>query len=149
MSAALHMANAQDLDRVVALVTAFHAEQDITLPDDQRRTGLAPLLEGSPYGAVYLIGPKRAPIGYVAITFTWSIEFGGLNAILDEIYLKPAVRGRGIASEVLNALSARLFEAGVCAIDLEVDSDNAAARKLYTRAGFKPRTRYVTMTRQR
>lgn len=148
MSAALHMATAADLERVLSLVTQFHAEEDITLSDAQRHDGIAPLLDGSPYGAVYLIGPKRAPIGYVAITFTWSIEFGGLNAILDEVFLKPAVRGRGIATEVLIALSARLFEAGICTIDLEVDSENAAARKLYTRAGFKPRTRYMSMTRQ-
>lgn len=148
MSAALHMATPEDLDRVLTLVTAFHAEEGLSLSDDQRRGGVLPLLDGSPYGTVYLIGPRRAPIGYVAITFTWSIEFGGLNAILDEIYLKPAVRGRGIASEVLIALTARLFEAGVCAIELDVDNDNAAARKLYTRTGFKPRARYLTMTRQ-
>ena len=30
-----------------------------------RRAALIPLLEGSPHGAAYLIGPARAPIGYV------------------------------------------------------------------------------------
>ena len=53
------------------MVAAFHAEAGIAQDDAGRRAALAPLLEGSPYGAVYLIGPARAPVGYLAVCFTW------------------------------------------------------------------------------
>ena len=147
MSAAIHLAGEDDLDRVVSLVAAFLEEQGFALDPEQRRACIAPLLSGSPYGSVYLIGPQRAPIGYVAVTFTWSVEFGGLDAAIDEIYLRPGVRGRGIASEVLQAICKRLFQAGVMLIDLEVDRDNAAARKLYERLGFEARDTYLIMHR--
>jgi len=103
-----------------------------------RQTGVAPLLDGIPQGCAYLIGPPRAPIGYVIITFGWSVEFGGLDAIIDELYIRPGVRGRGIASEALIALPRALAGGGLRSVHLEVDRSNAAAIKLYRRAGFIP-----------
>jgi len=109
--------------------------------------GVAPLLDGIPHGCAYLIGPARTPIGYIVITFGWSVEFGGLDGIVDELYIRPGVRGRGIASEALNALPRALAGAGLRAVHLEVEKDNAAAIKLYRRAGFTPRDTYMFMTK--
>ena len=130
MSASLTLAKPDHLDKLIALVTAFHVEEGIELTDEARRAGVAPLLEGIPYGAAYLIGPPRAPIGYIVITFGWSVEFGGLDAIIDELYIRPGVRGRGIASEALIALPRALAGGGLRAIHLEVDRTNACL--LYT-----------------
>jgi ribosomal protein S18 acetylase RimI-like enzyme len=148
MSAALTLATPDHLERLLALITAFHAEQDIEMSADARAAGFAPLLDGIPHGCAYLIGPPRAPIGYVVVTFGWSVEFGGLDAIIDELYVRPGVRGRGIASEALLALPRALSAGGVKAIHLEVDRDNAAAVALYRRAGFAPRDRYMFMSRK-
>jgi len=148
VSAALTLAKPEHLDRLVTLCAAFHTEEGITQSDEARRDALAPLLEGSPYGAVYLIGPARAPIGYLVVCFGWSIEFGGLDAILDELYIRPGVRGRGIATESLIALPRALAEGGLRAIHLEVDRENTAAVKLYKRAGFTPREKYMFMSRE-
>lgn len=147
MSAALTLAKPDHLDKLIALVTAFHAEAGIEMEDEARESGLAPLLDGIPHGAAYLIGPPRAPIGYIVITFGWSVEFGGLDAIIDELYIRPGVRGRGIASEALIALPRALAGGGLRAIHLEVDRDNAAAVKLYRRAGFRERDRYMVMSK--
>ena len=148
MSASLTLAKPDHLDKLIALVTAFHVEEGIELTDEARRAGVAPLLEGIPYGAAYLIGPPRAPIGYIVITFGWSVEFGGLDAIIDELYIRPGVRGRGIASEALIALPRALAGGGLRAIHLEVDRTNAAAKKLYHRAGFQARENYIYMSRK-
>ncbi len=147
MSAALTLGAPDHLEKLVALVAAFHAEEGIEMSDEARRNGLGPLLDGIPHGAVYLIGPPRAPIGYIVITFGWSVEFGGLDAIIDELYIRPGVRGRGIASEALIALPRALAGAGLRAIHLEVARDNAAAIKLYRRAGFHERDKYMFMSK--
>lgn len=147
MSAALTLGAPDHLEKLLALVAAFHAEQGIETTDERRRRGVAPLLDGIPHGAVYLIGPPRAPIGYIGITFGWSVKFGGLDAIIDELYIRPGVRGRGIASEALIALPRALAGGGLRAIHLEVDRDNPAALKLYRRAGFSAREGYVVMSR--
>jgi len=148
MSAALHLAKPDDLDRLCALIAAFHAEQGLETTDEARRAGLVPLLDGIPHGAAYLIGPARAPMGYVIVTFGWSVQFGGMDGVIDEIYLRPAVRGRGIATETLISLPKALAGAGLKALHLEVDRDNEPAKRLYARAGFKPRERYMLMSKR-
>ncbi len=144
----LTLAAPDDLERVLPLVEAFHAEEGIAQDDATRRAALAPLLEGSPHGCVYLAGPVRAPIGYVIISFGWSIEFGGLDGFVDEIFIRPGVRGRGIGTEILLSLPKTLAKAGMRAIHLEVDRGNAAARRVYEKLRFEPREDYMLMTRK-
>lgn len=143
----LRLATTDDLDRLMALVAGFHAQSGIEQDEDTRRGALAPLLEGSPHGAIWMIGPRVAPVGYIAVSFGWSIEFGGLDAFLDEIYVREKVRGRGMGSEALAALLRALSEQGIAAMHLEVEAANDAAQRLYRRVGFAPRDRYHLMTR--
>jgi ribosomal protein S18 acetylase RimI-like enzyme len=147
VSAALHLARPGDLERLLPMVAAMHAEAGTPQDEEGRRAALAPLLEGSPHGAVYLIGPRGAPIGYLVVTFGWSVAYGGLDAVIDEIYVRRAVRGRGIAADALDALARALRDAGLVALHLEVDRENAAAQRLYTRARFAPREGALSMTR--
>lgn len=147
MSAALTLATPEHLNRLSSLVANFHEEAGIRLDEAAREAALLPLLEGSPHGAAYLIGPPRAPIGYIIISFGWSVEFGGLDGFVDELFIRPGVRGRGIASEVLTALPGALGSAGLKALHLEVAHENDAARRIYKRAGFAARSDYHLMTR--
>lgn len=144
----LTLARPEALDRLARLVGDFHAEAGIAQDDESRRTALAPLLEGSPHGAAYLIGPARAPIGYIVVSFGWSLEFGGLSGTVNEIYIRPAVRGRGIGSEVLAALPGALAGAGLRALHLEVDRGNERAQTLCRRLRFEPRGGSLVMSRR-
>jgi ribosomal protein S18 acetylase RimI-like enzyme len=146
LSARLHLCGPDALDRLEPMVAAFHAETGFESDAEHRRAALVPLLEGSPYGALYLIGPERAPVGYLAVTFSWSLEFGGMDATLDEIWIRPAVRGRGMAREALEALIGALRPTGVTALSLEVAPDGPAER-LYARLGFAPRAGLRLMSR--
>jgi len=145
---ALTLARPEDLERLADLVTAFHQEVGITQDETTRRAALAPLLAGSPHGAAYLIGPSRAPIGYVILSFGWSVEFAGMDGFIDEIYIRRAVRGRGIGSEVLSNLPKALAGAGLKALHLEVRRDDMNARGFYERLRFLPREDYMLMTRE-
>ena len=71
MSAALHLARPEHLEKLLTMVEAFHAEEGLETSPELQRAGIEPLLEGIPYGAVYIIGPTRAPIGYIVVTFGW------------------------------------------------------------------------------
>ena len=140
MSQLLHLATAADLDRLQIMVTAFHSEQGFQTDPAHREAALRPLLEGSPHGAIWLIGPQIAPVGYVCVSFGCSLELGGLDGMVDEIWIRETVRGRGMGSEALAALQKTLQSAGVKALSLEVAPNNERAAQLYGRVGFKPRS---------
>lgn len=150
---ALTLAREGDLDRLLPMVAARRAEAgagpapDPAAAAETARAALLPLLEGSPHGAVYLVGPARAPIGYVVLSFGWSVAAGGLTARIEEMHIRRAVRGRGIGSEVLGSLPRALGAAGLCAIEVETGREDARARALFTRQRFAPREDRITLRR--
>jgi ribosomal protein S18 acetylase RimI-like enzyme len=109
---------------------------------------LQPLLDGMPQGAIYLIGPARAPLGYVVLSFGWSLPLAGMEARVEELYIRPPVRGRGIATEVLGSLPRALAQAGVKAIHLHLSAASDRARDLFARARFREEDGTRLMTRK-
>jgi len=145
---ALHLAGPDDAQRLLPMIAACHAELGITRDAAQTADALLPLLEGSPYGVAYLIGPARAPIGYVVISFGWSLELGGMDGTLDEIWIRPGVRARGIGTEVLQALPKALAGAGLTALHLETRQDDPKIDGFYRRNKFALRPDVVVMTQK-
>ncbi|MCR9145857.1 MAG: GNAT family N-acetyltransferase [Rhodobacteraceae bacterium] len=144
----LILAGPDDLDHVLRLLGDFHAETGITQDEATRRAALAPLLDGSPHGCVYLAGPARAPIGCVVVVFGWSTAFGGMEGKIDVLYIRPGVRGRGIGSEILATLPKALGAAGLAALHLDVARENNALHRLYAKQHFRARDNILRMTRK-
>ena len=136
-----------ELDRLLPMVAAFHEEMGIEQSEEARKRALMPLLEGSPYGEIHLAGPVRAPVGYCILTLGWSVEFGGRDGFIDEIFIRKPVRNRGIGSDILRALPDLAKAAGLIALHLEVDREDTSTRALYEKMRFQPRDRYVLMSR--
>ena len=148
MTTAIHLAGPDAAPQVLTLAAQFHAETGVDMDDAHRVAALGPLLEGSPLGAVYLFGPQRAPVGYLVVSFGWSLEMGGMDAFLDELFIRPSVRGRGIGTEVLMSIARALGGAGVMALHLEVARDAPDTQRLYEKAGFDLRGDKCPMTRR-
>ena len=145
MTKILHLATSDEIERLLPMVAAYHAFEGIETDDAQRRAAVEPLLSGSPHGAIWMVGPKMAPVGYIAVSFGWSIEMGGLDGFIDEFWIREKVRGRGMGSEALAGLQAMLRDAGVLALHLEVSVENERAARIYASAGFEQR-RFNLMT---
>jgi len=144
----LYLATAEDAARLLPLVAALHLDLGFRTDAAHRERAIQPLIDGSPHGAVWLIGPRRAPVGYIAVSFGWSVEYGGMDAIVDELYIRPAVRGRGMAGEAINALALALKQSTIKALHLGLDRSNEGALRLYQRCGFAARDSQIYMTRK-
>lgn len=145
MTTAINLATGDDTDRVVGLMQRYHEEAGLPFDDAHRLAVAAPLLDGNPLGAIWLIGPARAPLGYVLISFGWSMAHGGMVAWLDEAFIRASVRGRGIGTEVLHAIVVNLRQAGLKAMHVHLTPD-AKATGFCTRVGFAPVDGFVQMT---
>ena len=69
------------------------------------------------------------------LTFGHSFELGGRDALIDELYVRPESRGRGLGRAGIEH-AAVCRAAGAGAIRLEVDDTNPDAPRLYDRMGF-------------
>ena len=78
----------------------------------------------------------REAFGDLALTFGWSLEWGGRDAFVDEIYVEPAHRQQSLARAALRGLMEEARAAGVRALHLEAEAGNAAGQALYRAEGF-------------
>jgi ribosomal protein S18 acetylase RimI-like enzyme len=60
----------------------------------------------------------------------------GGDAFVDDLFIRPPFRGRGLGKLALAEVRAACEQRGVRALHLEVGRDNGAAHSLYRRAGF-------------
>ena len=97
-------ATLQSLDTRRPLVAAYHQFEHVVLDAPARARAITALPNHPEYGALYLIQVQRQMVGYLAPTFGYSIEFGGRDAFVDELFIEPAARGHGLGSRVLAAL---------------------------------------------
>lgn len=142
----LHLASAEDLPRIAPMVTAFHAHHGLPTTQEHRDAALDLLFSGEVQAAAWMIGPRRSPVGYIVIAFGFSIELGGRDAFIDEFFIRDAVRGRGMGTQVLATLLPMLRDMGVRALHLETQRSGERPG-VYQRAGFKSRDGYHLMTR--
>jgi len=100
--------------------------------DDARaRAAFIPLLTDDTHGIVW-IGDR--PDSYAVLTWGWSIEAGGREAVLDEIFVSD--RGGGHGSALIEHLMADAAQREIARIFLETESHNDRVRRLYERHGF-------------
>jgi ribosomal protein S18 acetylase RimI-like enzyme len=85
--------------------------------------------------AVFLAETGEGAIGF-AIASRSRPDIGHV----EDLYVRPAHRRRGVAAELLRQLVRAFRERGVEHVALDVDVDNEPARRLYERLGF---TRYA------
>jgi GNAT superfamily N-acetyltransferase len=135
-------ATAADLDTVVELLCAQLEEHHIDTPRPAVASAIEGLLAVPARGFVLLARPA---LGVAYVSYIWALEHGGLSAWLEELYVVPAERDRGLGTALLAAVIARCRAAGCAALDLEITEDHARAARLYARHGFAalPRARWV------
>ena len=108
---------------------------------------LGELLRSPEKGGAWLIRVDTAPAGYFILTLAFSLEFGGIFALLDELYIDPQWRGQGIGSATLRFVEEQSRDLGAATLRLETGIDNPDAVRFYERHGLKREKRYLMTKR--
>ncbi|MCA9795324.1 MAG: GNAT family N-acetyltransferase [Candidatus Eremiobacteraeota bacterium] len=147
MTVELSLATSADLDWLTASMEAFYREVDSHFEPESARRALAELLANPAAGRLWLVQAGE-PVGYLALTFGFSLELGGRDAFIDDLYIRPEARSQGIGTRALELAIEEADQLGLRALHLEVDHTNQRARQLYARLGFRERNRYFLMCRR-
>jgi GNAT superfamily N-acetyltransferase len=133
-------ASLDDLPLLLPLLHDFYTHEKIPFTPHQL-TALTHLLATPTLGQVFLLRENDTPLGYFVLTFGYSLERAGHTALLDELYILPTHRNRGLGTAALHAALAAARTHHCHALHLEVAHANPA-HALYTRLGFLTQNRH-------
>lgn len=133
-------AHQSDLAALLALCAAYREADSQPLAPALVRQSIVEALNGYPCVRIVVFersdGSSPRPFGYMVITLGFSVEAGGRDAFVDELYVESAMQGRGLGGRALVYAERVARDLGAQRLRLEVEYANEGARRLYERNGF-------------
>lgn len=125
-----------DSDQLLQLIHHFYQHFNYPYIEAEKRQTLESLWQNPTFGRIYFIQSERNIIGYVYLSFYFSLEFGGRTAFIDELFVLPSYRGLGIGSCVIEQVEQQCRAWQFRALHLESERNNTGATALYLKLGF-------------
>jgi GNAT superfamily N-acetyltransferase len=147
METTFRIAERTDLEALVQFMREYYEFDHLPFDEQIARVVLENFIGNEVLGRVWLIHHEDEAVGYVVLTLGYSLEYGGRDAFVDEVYLRESHRGRGIGQRTLAFVEDVCRSLNVRALHLEVERANTGAHAVYRKAGFIDRDRYLMTKR--
>ncbi len=143
MSVSYICAAIANLPILLELISEFHKSENLRFDENSDRSVLNNFLGDHSLGQAWLIQQEEEVIGYIILTFGFSLEYRGRDAFIDEFYIRHKYRRQGIGTQTLIFVEAVCQSLEVQALHLEVDFENHNAQSLYSRVGYQRHNRFL------
>jgi GNAT superfamily N-acetyltransferase len=128
------VATVAEVANVAELLDAFNREYHTPTPGKAvLATRLERLLAS---GEVVALLTGDPAVAVALLTLRPNVWYDGPVALLDELYVAPEMRGRGLGSALLAAAEALTRQRGGELLEIMVDGDDTGARRFYERHGY-------------
>ncbi len=125
-----------DRPALVKMMEEFYAEAGTAFDAKKTADAFDEILRDDTIGRVWILECDGTAAGYVILTFGFSLEYGGRDAFVDDLFVRAGHRGRGLGRAAIETVFEECRRRRVRALHLEVARANVAAKELYRRFGF-------------
>lgn len=136
-----------DLPTLLPMMAAFAEGEGHAADPSRAERAVRYLLDHPAFGGVWLILESDRIIGYLAVTLGFSFEFDGHDSFIDEIYVDPRFRGRGIGTRSLAFAEKAARDLGATTLHLEASRRDDGPIAFYARSGYRDRG-YLLMSKR-
>ncbi|MFT3662682.1 MAG: GNAT family N-acetyltransferase [Gordonia sp. (in: high G+C Gram-positive bacteria)] len=132
----IRVATTDDAALLARLQDAFDTEFGAPPADLDVLTRRYAALLADPDGFAILAGTPEETTGFGTVTLRPTIYHDGPLAVLDELYVIPGLRDRGIGTRLLNAVVDEVRRRDGGGLHINVDEIDHDTRRFYERHGF-------------
>ena len=126
-----------DINELSELLAILFSQELEFKPDYHKQAAALYTIISSPDTGIILVARDNGKlVGMVSLLFSVSTALGGRVALLEDMMVSPAERGKGIGSDLLKAAIATAHEYDCQRITLLTDSNNKAAQQFYEAHDF-------------
>lgn len=146
MALTIRPATRQDAGEILQFIRSLAAYE--REPDAVQATEADLLRYGfgeSPYFACLLAEEDGAPAGFALYFFDFSTWLGRPGLYLEDVFVHPEYRGRGIGKALLKRLAAIALEKGCARMKWEVLDWNTPAIEFYSAMGAKLKQEWLNV----
>ena len=133
---AFRVAAAADGPAVVEIMRTYYEEDGYAFDGAAALRAVETLAQSATLGRLWVAELDGSIAGYLAVTLGFSLEYQGRDAFVDELFLLPRARGRGLGSEALDLAERYCRSQGALHLHLEVEGHRGGAASLYLRRGY-------------
>jgi GNAT superfamily N-acetyltransferase len=131
----IRSARADEIEEMLPLIRAY-CEFYETEPDDEGlRKMFETLIEEPSQGAVFIARDGGRAVGFATLDWKWSSLKAARIGYLEDLFVDPQARGRGIADALIEICADRCRELGMPAMEWLTAPDNRRAQNVYNRTG--------------
>jgi GNAT superfamily N-acetyltransferase len=139
MSVDIQRVGESDLDDLLQLMRGY-CEFYETNPSDEALIALSrALIEDPEHEGVQLIardpGEEGEPLGFATVYWMWSTTTAARIAIMNDLFVAPSGRRRGVGEALITASLELARERGAASLQWQTAPDNRTAQALYERVG--------------
>lgn len=134
------IAGLDDIETVRILVVAFRDHLRAAVPGDADLETQLPRVLSDPSIEFACAWSEGQAVGYTQTRFFLSLWAPGLEALLEDLFVLPSVRGRAIGRSLLRHAVRWARERGARLLGLSTNERNEPAQRLYRSEGFNPQS---------
>ncbi|MDX2206508.1 MAG: GNAT family N-acetyltransferase [Gemmatimonadales bacterium] len=139
----IRRAEAGDVPSLLPLIEEYWCFEAISGFESGRVAAqLARLLSDPRLGAGWISSGDGVATGYLIAVYVFSLEHMGVTAEIDEFFVLPSQRGRGIGAELLGVAESEFRRVGCTNVSLQLSRHNDPARAFYRRHQYGERSGY-------
>ncbi len=129
-------ASASDAASLARMLYEFNREFEADTDDEAVLAARFTRILDEPAVLALIASDGGHDLGFALVTLRPAIWFEGPVAVLDELYVVPELRDRGIGSALIARTRALLRERGCPELHINVDEVDTDTRRFYERHGF-------------
>lgn len=118
------------------LMAQYYEHEQLPFNPALALNALKNLMQNENWGRIWLIRADSTLVGYIALTFGFSLECFGQDAFVDEFFILEPFRKKGIGQKILQMVEIECRLNGIHALHLVVRNNNSLAFQFYEKLGF-------------
>jgi GNAT superfamily N-acetyltransferase len=128
-------ARTDEIEELLPLIRAYCEFYETEPNDEGLRKMFETLISDPSQGAVFIARAGDTAVGFATLDWKWSSLKAARIGYLEDLFVDPETRGRGIADALIEVCADRCRELGMPAMEWLTAPDNHRAQKVYDRTG--------------